>query len=350
MNAHGTTSAAGEETKGAARRHIPLWCDDCGHIFLPRPDDRTRRCTRCGSSRCQPVRREVAGTTRSADVPVEEDRFARVALWGSLITSQQFAECVREQQRRAAAGDRVPSLPQLLIDKGHLRREHADAVLRAMTTRTPEQWRNQFGQIALRKGFVTEEQLRACLEEQTRMVMSAGSGPILGHLLLERGHMTEKQVVAILRVQAQRQLGALHDLEAALRPRRARLAAFARRRRKALAALAIVVGILAAGVLGGWIRERAAAPRTYDLLCDHCGRRARLTADAFPRPCPQCGRGQMLTPLRCAACEVDFPLKVHPAADGKHWIEPCPRCRTLDHVRLPDALRDLRGNRPPARP
>lgn len=350
MKAQRATSAATGRMAQQAPSSAPLSCGDCGHVFLPPPDDRSRRCTRCGSSRCQPVRRQVAGATRSAESPIEEDRFVRVALWGSLITSEQFAQCVAEQKRRAAAGEPVPGLTQLLIDKGYLRREHADAVLRAATTRTPEQWRNQFGQIALRKGFVTEAQLRECLEEQTRMVLSAGSAPILGHLLLERGYMAEKQVLAILRVQAQRQLGALHELETALRPRPARLARFARQHHRALAAAAVAVALLAAALLGNWVRGRAAAPRTYDLICDHCGHRAQLTADAFIRPCPHCGRGQMLTPLRCTACQVDFPLKVHPAANGKHWIEPCPRCGTLDHVRLPPSLRDLRHSRPPAHP
>ena len=343
----GSSRRSREGSQGTARRHIPLWCADCGHIFRPRPADGPPRCTRCGSARCQPVRRVVGGTTRPAGSPVEEDRFARVALWGSLITSEQFAECVEEQKRRAAAGDEVPSLPQLLIDRGHLRPRHAHAVFRVMTTRSSEQWRNQFGQVALRKGFVSEEQLRECLEEQTRLVMSTGSAPILGHLLLERGYMTEARVLAILRVQAHRQLGALHDLEAALRPGRARAAAFLGRHRRALALCALALGLAAAAALGAWAHAVVAAPTTYDLVCDHCGYRARLPADAFVEPCTRCGKGQMLTPLHCAACGADFPLRVHTAPDGAHWIEPCPRCGSLGRVRLPKALERFRAARPP---
>ena len=328
----------------AASRHIPLCCDDCGHVFLPPPAAQSGRCTQCGSGRCRPARREVGGSLRSAGSPVEEDRFARVALWGSLITSQQFAECVNEQESRAAAGRDVPSLPQLLIDKGHIRSEHAEAVFRVMTTRSPDQWRNQFGQLALRKGFVTEEQLRECLEEQTRLVMSTGSAPILGHLLLERGYMTEAQALAILKAQAQRQLGALHELEAALRPAGARVAHLVRRHRRALVGLAFVLGIVAAALLGAWAHALATAPRTYDLMCDHCGHHGTLTADAIAQPCPRCGSGDMLTPLRCAACRVEFPLNVHPSPDGNHWIEPCPKCGTLDHARLPRGLEPLRNN------
>ncbi|MFW6108639.1 MAG: hypothetical protein ACOC8D_02380, partial [bacterium] len=89
---------------------------------------------------------------------------------------------------------------------------------------------------------------------------------------------------------------------------------------------------------------------TYPLLCDHCGHAARVAAADLERPCPRCGRGQMLTPLHCTACQGDFPLKVHTAPDGQPWVEPCPRCGTLDHVRLPEPLRPLRGNRPPAGP
>lgn len=341
---------AATQTQGSPAARAPAAaqrCGDCGREFRPSAAGMAPRCPQCGSTRCRPLRRTVAGRSRSGAAPVEEDRFARVALWGSLITSEQFDACVAEQERRAAAGEAVPSLPQLLIDRGYLRPEHADAVFRAMTTRTPEQWRNQFGQIALRKGVVTERQLRECLEEQTRLVLSTGSGPILGHLLLERGYMTEAQVLAILRVQARRELGALHELEAAVRPTRARLGELGRRHRRLLVAAAFAAGIAVAALIGGWAQARLAAPTTYAVICDQCGYRAEVAAAALAKPCPHCGRGQMLTPLRCAACGVAFPLKVHLAPDGRHWLDPCPQCGTLTHVRLPEALEPLRANPPP---
>ena len=294
--------------------------------------------------------RQVAGATLSARAPVEEGRFARVALWGSLITSGQFAECVDEQQREADAGRDVPSIPQLLIEKGYIRRAQADAIYRVMTTRSPEQWRNQFGQIALRKGLITEAQLREGLEEQTRLVMSTGSAPILGHLLLERGHMTERQVRAILKAQAQRHLGILYELEAATRPASVRLAGLLRRHRRPLLAVAFAAGILAAGALGALCHGWATAPPLLDLLCDQCGHHQRVPARAIAKPCAHCGTGRLFTPLHCRKCDVWFALRVHTAPGAEPWLQPCPHCRTLDHVDVPHSLEGIRGSPRPARP
>ena len=273
--------------------------------------------------------------------PAEGDRFARVALWGSVITAEQFAECVAEQQRRADAGRAVPSLPQLLIERGCLTRGDAEAVYRVITTRSAEQWRTQFGQVALRKGHITEAQLRDALHEQTRLVVGSGSAPVLGHLLLERGHMTEAQVLDVLRVQARRRDGALHELEAALRPWRARAGRLLHRHRRLLGSAAVAVALLAASVLGAVAHAWAAAPKRYDVLCDQCGHRARVAAAGLARACAQCGRGWMLAPLECSACGTEFPLQIDVGADGQATIRPCPTCHTLDRVRLPSGLGSL---------
>lgn len=274
--------------------------------------------------------------------PAEGDRFARVALWGSVITAEQFAECVAEQQRRANAGRAVPSLPQLLIERGDLTRSDAEAIYRVITTRSAEQWRAQFGQIALRKGYITEAQLRDGLQEQTRLVVGSGSAPVLGHLLLERGHMTEAQVLDVLRAQAQRRAGALHDLEAALRPLCARAKRLIHRHRRVLGGVIVAVALLAACALGAVAQAWAAAPKRYGVLCDQCGHRARVEAAGLAGVCTQCGRGWMLAPLECSACGTEFPLKIDVRRDGDPTIEPCPKCGTLDHVRVPDALKSLR--------
>jgi len=332
----GTTNCA--PTLSSATR---LQCRDCGRGFEHPADESTPRCPHCGSIRCSRTQRPVGGSYVSASSPVDEDRFARTALWGDLITSEQFAECVEEQKARAAAGRDVPSLPQLLIERGYLRREHADAVFRVMTTQSPERWRTQFGQIALSKGFITEDQLRECLELQTKLVMSTGSAPFLGHLLIESGYMAEPQVLAILKAQEQHHLGVLHDLESALQPTSGKISDFFRRRPRLLQGLILFFVIGAAGGLGAWLEGLASAPPTFDLICDQCGHHARAPASAIALPCRQCGRGELATPLWCSKCRAEFPLKVHTSAVEEPWIEGCPGCGTLARVKRPPGLQGL---------
>jgi len=339
----GTTNSA------AAVLHPPqLQCKDCGRAFEHPADESTPRCPHCGSIRYSQTQRRVGGSYVSASCPVDEDRFARTALWGDLITSEQFAECIEEQKARATAGREVPSLPHLLVERGYLRRDSADAVFRVMTTQSPERWRTQFGQVALSKGFITEDQLRECLELQTKLVMSTGSAPFLGHLLLENGYMTESQVFAILKAQEQHHLGVLHDLESALRPTSGKVSDFFRRRPRLVQGLILAVAIAAAGSLGAWLQGVATAPRTLDLLCDQCGNHTRAPASAIARPCRQCGRGELCTPLWCSKCRVAFPIHVRTSETEEPWIEGCPVCGTLSHVKLPIGLGGL-AVKPPER-
>ena len=333
-----TGSGRPERAEGRA---VPFQCKDCARVFEPVAGEGATRCPHCGSIRCGPTRRRVAGSLLSADNPLDQDRFARLALWGDLITSDQFAECVEEQKARAATGRDVPSLVHLLIERGYLRREHADAVLKVLTTQTPEQWRNQLGQIAVRRGFVTEDQLRECLELQTKLVMSTGSAPFLGHLLIESGYMTEAQVLAILKAQEQHHLGVLHDLERAVRPAHGRIADFLRARPRLLCAMIFVVAVGVAGVAGAWLQSHLSAPPTFDLICSQCGHRARAVAKAIEQPCPWCGRGELCTPLWCAKCRVAFPLRIRVAETGAPWVEGCPLCGTLSRVALPPGIQGL---------
>ena len=344
MGTHGIA-----EPRTRASPPTTLLCEDCGHIFLPLPGDTRLRCTRCGSGRCAPMRREVAGSLVSADSPVEEDRFARVALWGAWITSEQFAECVDAQKSRAAAGHHVPSLPQLLVEKGYLRRDQAAAVVKITTTRAAKPWGNQLGQLAIRRQFITREQLRECLEAQARLLLSEGRAPFLGHVLIERGYMTEAEVLTLLKVQKQRHVGILHELHAARRPAWSKLAGLARRHARVLWGLALAAGLAVLVVAGAWAHALLAAPPRMTLLCDRCGSRVRVAVDAIAEGCPRCRKGQLCFPLRCKACGAVFPLKVRVAGAHRIWLDPCPRCGTLDHVSLPPGVRHLRAG-PPAPP
>jgi len=327
-----------------ASSRTPLRCEDCGQAFAASEDGSAPRCPQCGSSRCKPTWRTVAGQIRAARSPVEEDRFARLALWGGLITVEQFADCVEEQIEAAAAGEAMPELADLLVARGHIGRDEAEAIRRVMHTRSAEGEHRQFGQIAVRRRFVTEEQLRECLDAQAVRIARAGAAPLLGDLLVERGYMTEAQALTVFKTQARQRLGALHELHNTLSPARARLLGLLRRARRALWGLAIAVGLAAVVLLGGWLHRLVAAPPSFDLICEHCGHQATVQEAGIAAPCKHCGGGEMLTRLRCSKCGVAFPLKLRVSPRGEPWIEPCPKCGSLDHVRLPDSVEPYRNN------
>lgn len=54
-----------------------------------------------------------------------------------------------------------------------------------------------FGQVALRRGFVTSKQLRAALKRQAET--SNGSTRLLGLVLLEEGIISTSQLIEVLR-------------------------------------------------------------------------------------------------------------------------------------------------------
>lgn len=66
-------------------------------------------------------------------------------------------------------------------------------------TQTPKF--NRFGAFAVRMGYVTEDQLTECVEEQTNAVRETGKAKRLGEILIARGFMTAEQIREILRAQ-----------------------------------------------------------------------------------------------------------------------------------------------------
>ena len=55
----------------------------------------------------------------------------------------------------------------------------------------------RFGQIAILKGFITEQQLEDVLEEQINHMFHA-THKLIGEILLEKGWMTQDQIAIVL--------------------------------------------------------------------------------------------------------------------------------------------------------
>jgi len=56
----------------------------------------------------------------------------------------------------------------------------------------------RFGEIAIRKGIITEDQLEEALEEQLYQYLTNNSRKLIGEILCEKGWMTQMQIVIVL--------------------------------------------------------------------------------------------------------------------------------------------------------
>lgn len=57
-----------------------------------------------------------------------------------------------------------------------------------------------FGQIAIKKGFITEKQLEEALDEQTIHNLKNDNHKLIGEILLEKRWMTQDQITMVLEV------------------------------------------------------------------------------------------------------------------------------------------------------
>jgi len=63
---------------------------------------------------------------------------------------------------------------------------------------TIEQLKKRFGDIAVEKGFITEDQLAEALEVQQENDVNGWDRRLIGSVLYRLGHMTIEQVVEVL--------------------------------------------------------------------------------------------------------------------------------------------------------
>jgi UDP:flavonoid glycosyltransferase YjiC (YdhE family) len=56
----------------------------------------------------------------------------------------------------------------------------------------------RFGEIAIKKGFITAQQLEEALDEQIADDLSNNHHRLIGEILLEQGEMTPKQIAIVL--------------------------------------------------------------------------------------------------------------------------------------------------------
>ena len=269
-------------------------------------------CPECDSSEFVPVPilgdKAAEGLTEEGPGPaIEDGRFGRLAYFAGWMTSEQVGTCLELQQKAVKDGRAMPRFGQLAIREGYLSEAEVSALARMQGLHRPIEYDRTFGALAVRNGFITQEQLDDCLAEQKRSLRESNEAPSLGLLMCESGLLTDQQVKAILTAQAKLGQGILPQLEI---ERAEASSQFVKKFFKAakgnkawVAALSVAVLLFSGVALGtGWFGAYGWRPPAIVVGCRSCGVALEAQSDG-PRDCPKCAKRNGLGPLvRCAKC------------------------------------------------
>ncbi len=130
-----------------------------------------------------------------------EHLLGQIAVEVGYASAEELKECLELQARSES---RAP-IGLLLLEKGYLTDLELESLLRIQRFRfgalgaDPSKG-GLFGQIALRRAWVTAAQLAECLREQEACARE-GSSLRLGQILLEKRYLTVERFLEILRLQ-----------------------------------------------------------------------------------------------------------------------------------------------------
>ena len=143
--------------------------------------------------------------TLPASTTTAEVLFGKIALLMGYITSEQIQEVVAVQ---TSSIKREHKIGELLIDRGYLTLENAERILEEQQVylsmphpRLPNKLSEALlGSMALRYGYLSEEQLHECLCIH-EVLKDDGHTTRLGEILVKRQLMTAEDVASLLRMQ-----------------------------------------------------------------------------------------------------------------------------------------------------
>lgn len=144
-----------------------------------------------------------------------EALFGRVAVDLGLITPEQLSECLAMQHTEYVEGEtrrQHKPIGVLLMERGYLSYESFLKVVAEQDRRMNKPVRHAllsrkdllFGQLAVRQGFITGDQLHRALRKQATMVELGRPVKRLGQVLTEMEFLRPDQVLAILDIQNKR--------------------------------------------------------------------------------------------------------------------------------------------------
>jgi hypothetical protein len=257
-----------------------------------------------------------------------------LAWWARIITG-------RERNRIARAWDpNVSDVASHLVHSGVLTDKQARGIASLLGEGGPGPDEDEFGELAVERKFMSRADLAEAVEQQ-RMGSQKGKTPFLALVSVRGGLLTEQQAYGLLEYQERRGRGLLPRLKRKLGLRiylRSALAGLLHDRKlQVLVACLLLAGFLVGRQLS--LRETQPVMTRICLNAD-CGHRLNWRMSRTRPKCPRCGGDRLLSQLRCTKCRCHFALVLR-FEEGKVGLDPCPRCASLEHVRVPKVVSDF---------
>ncbi|MDP6958419.1 MAG: serine/threonine-protein kinase, partial [Planctomycetota bacterium] len=130
--------------------------------------------------------------------PLDDERLGDLVLRENFLSEEELKVCMD------ARGESSPprSLQEVMLEKDFLTPFQMKRILKKYFSgeNSSESTVDRFGDVAIRKGFVTEEQLQECLEEQ-KAGRQSGRPLRLGQILMQRRLISTQQFLEVLKAQ-----------------------------------------------------------------------------------------------------------------------------------------------------
>lgn len=128
--------------------------------------------------------------------------FGEVAIDRGYATREQVLGALKEQYRLRCVEKRHLFLGEVMVSLGHLRLDQLVELMDASEGyhETPLEQRQKvfFGDVAVRKGFVTPTQLFRCLQRQRDEDAAGMAHRLIGEIMLDQGYITRAELEAVI--------------------------------------------------------------------------------------------------------------------------------------------------------
>jgi hypothetical protein len=131
----------------------------------------------------------------------------RIVVQLGLATQAAVDACVAEQDRARRDGHRR-YLGEILVERKALTRAQLDDILIGQIYAEVSADDTRFGQLAVKNGLATLEQVEACMKKRDALYEQGKEVVCLGQLMREAGILTDQQVEALLQAQERLKHGA----------------------------------------------------------------------------------------------------------------------------------------------
>ena len=129
----------------------------------------------------------------------EAIRFGMMAVKKGFVTPEDVVEALKIQESEECSAGQHRPIGRILSNEGHITLQQVGEVLRSMGKMDEKKVDKTFGDVAVEKGFITENQIEEALKIQTDDACSTGERRPVGRILINEGFMTLQQVGEVLK-------------------------------------------------------------------------------------------------------------------------------------------------------